>query len=222
MIRAVTIRKAVMVRQRAWFEASTRRMRYEQLRRWNQYPVDLDRSCRVALNVRVLTPTVIGKHTWVGAGCLFKGNGYLTIGKYVSLGEDVRIITSNHGVSGPSTYYPLYTSRGWDVPISLGDVAIGNAAWVGDSVTLLAGVTVGHGAVCAAGAVVVRDVEPFAIVAGVPAKTIRLRFSKPVVAHLIEMRWWDWPQSRIDRNRRFFEANLDGLDVDQIRALVVD
>lgn len=97
---------------------------------------------------------------------------------------------------------------------------IGHAAWVGDGVTVLPGVTIGDGAVCAAGAVVTQDVAPFTIVGGVPAKPIRRRFSDEVVAALLELAWWSWPEERIARNRRFFEADLASLDARQVRALV--
>ena len=76
-------------------------------------------------------------------------------------------------------------------------VVVGNDAWIGSRVTLLPGVTVGDGAVVAAGAVVHRDVDPYTVVGGVPARTLRLRFDEATVSALLALRWWDWPDDVI-------------------------
>ena len=80
--------------------------------------------------------------------------------------------------------------------------------WIGYEAVILAGVTVGDGAVIGARAVVTKDVPPYTIVGGVPAKPIRKRFSEDLIAALLELRWWDWPEERL-------KANLGRLD--QIR-----
>ncbi len=73
---------------------------------------------------------------------------------------------------------------------------------------VLSGVSVGHGAVVAAGATVTRDIPDFAIAAGCPAKVLRHRFTPEVVAQMQELRWWDWEDERIARNRAFFELAI--------------
>ena len=85
--------------------------------------------------------------------------------------------------------------------------------WVGYGAVILAGVTVGDGAFIGTRAVVTKDVPPYTIVGGIPAKPIRKRFSEDTIAALLELRWWDWPEKRI-------QVNLDAIQsgqLDQIR-----
>ena len=85
--------------------------------------------------------------------------------------------------------------------------------WIGYEAVILAGVTVGDGAIIGTRAVVTKDVPPYTIVAGIPAKPIRKRFSEDTIATLLQLRWWDWSEERI-------RANLDAIQsgqLDQIR-----
>ena len=85
--------------------------------------------------------------------------------------------------------------------------------WVGYGAVILAGVTVGDGAIIGTRAVVTKDVPPYTIVGGIPAKPIRKRYSEDTIAALLELRWWDWPEKRI-------QVNLDAIQsgqLDQIR-----
>lgn len=78
-----------------------------------------------------------------------------------------------------------------------GDTVIGNDVWIGSEAIVMPGVTIGHGAVVGTRALVARDVEPYAIVGGNPAKPIRKRFDERQIAMLLEMQWWDWPEDRL-------------------------
>ncbi len=82
-------------------------------------------------------------------------------------------------------------------PWSKGDIVVGSDVWLGVGALILSGVTVGHGAVVAAGAVVVKDVPPYAIVGGKPARILRMRFERETVEALLRIAWWDWPQDKI-------------------------
>ena len=82
-------------------------------------------------------------------------------------------------------------------PRTKGNVSIGNDVWIGTEAFILSGVTIGDGAVIAARSVVTRDVPPYSIVAGNPARQVRLRFSETVIDALQRIRWWDWPISEI-------------------------
>lgn len=83
-------------------------------------------------------------------------------------------------------------------------VVIGNDVWIGANVCILPGVNIGDGAIIAAGAVVVKDVEPYSIVGGVPAKLIKYRFSPDIIKKFMEIKWWNWPHEEIENNIELF------------------
>lgn len=88
-------------------------------------------------------------------------------------------------------------------------VEIGNDVWIGANVVILPGVKIGDGAIVAAGAIVTKDVEPYAIVGGVPAKLIRYRFDKTIIDAFLKIRWWDWPIEKIkDSMELFYQPEL--------------
>jgi len=87
-----------------------------------------------------------------------------------------------------------------------GDIVIGNDVWIGYEAVVMAGVTIGDGAIIGARAVVTKDVPPYTIVGGVPARKIRRRFSDNVIARLLELKWWDWPAEQIQRNIKNIQA----------------
>ncbi|MBJ7406889.1 MAG: acetyltransferase, partial [Bradyrhizobium sp.] len=129
------------------------------------------------------------------------------IGKFTAIANSVRIGAPNHPMGRPSqhrfTYVPEYyeasATRDRDFFAGRrGDrVIVGNDVWIGHAAILLPGVTVGDGAVIAAGAVVSRDVAPYTIVGGVPARPIRKRFDDSVAKSLRRIAWWDWPDEII-------------------------
>ncbi len=88
-------------------------------------------------------------------------------------------------------------TNAWD---NKGDIVIGNDVWIGYEAIILAGVTIGDGAIIGTRAVVTKDVPPYTIVGGVPAKPIRKRFSDEIISSLLETRWWDWPEEKISDN----------------------
>ena len=85
-------------------------------------------------------------------------------------------------------------TEAWD---NKGDIVIGNDVWIGYEAVILAGVTIGDGAVIGARAVVTKDIPPYTIVGGVPAKPIRKRFPQETIDHLLKIKWWNWPEERI-------------------------
>ena len=134
----------------------------------------------------------------------------LTIGKFCSIACGAKFLfnSANHTMRSLSTYpFPLFFEE-WDLDKkniadswdNKGDVVIGNDVWIGYEAVILAGVTIGDGAVIGARAVVTKDVSPYTIVGGVPAKPIRKRFSENVIAQLLELKWWNWPKERIIQN----------------------
>ena len=147
----------------------------------------------------------------------------LVIGKFCSIACGAKFLfnSANHSLQSLSTYpFPIFfeewglsrehVAEAWD---NKGDIEIGNDVWIGYEAVILAGVTIGDGAIIGTRAVVTKDVPPYTIVGGVPAKPIRKRFSEDTIAALLELRWWDWPEEQI-------KANLDVIQsgqLDQIR-----
>lgn len=93
-----------------------------------------------------------------------------------------------------------------------GDTVVGNDVWIGAEALIMPGIRIGDGAMIGSRAVVTRDVEPYAIVTGNPAREIRKRFSDEQIAMLLEMAWWDWPIERIEREiRTLCSGDIAGL-----------
>lgn len=140
----------------------------------------------------------------------------LRIGKFCSIacGAKFLFASANHTQASVSTYpFPIFFEE-WDLDIGdvmsawdhKGDIVIGNDVWIGYEAVVMAGVTIGDGAIIGARAVVTKDVPPYTIVGGVPARKIRRRFSDNVIARLLELKWWDWPAERIQRNIKNIQA----------------
>ena len=131
----------------------------------------------------------------------------LTIGKFCSIacGAKFLFTSANHTLGSLSTYpFPIFFAE-WDLPASeiasawdnRGDIVIGNDVWIGFEAVILSGVQIGDGAVIGARAVVTKDVEPYAIVGGVPARTIRKRYDEETIRRLEAMNWWDLPKEQL-------------------------
>lgn len=162
-----------------------------------------------------------GRHTTIGGH--LNARGKIFLGKYCAIGRFVSIHSGNHRTDLPNQQVLFNNRHGFaSVYTRKGPVHVGHNVWIADKVNILSGVTVGHGAVLAAGATVAADVPPFAIVGGVPSKVLKTRFSPMVVRQMLEIAWWNWSDDRIGRNRRFFETSISPEEEKDIRDLVVD
>lgn len=134
----------------------------------------------------------------------------LVIGKFCSLACGVRFLfnSANHALGSLSTYpFPIFWGEEWGIDKSevasawdnRGDIVVGSDVWIGYEAVVMAGVTIGDGAIVASRAVVTRDVPPYAIVGGVPARVIKYRFDPATVECLLGIRWWEWPAEKIRR-----------------------
>lgn len=133
----------------------------------------------------------------------------LKIGKFCSIACGVKFLmnSANHSLNSLSTYpFPIFyeewshgmsPKKAWD---NKGNIVIGNDVWIGYEAIILAGVTIGDGAIIGTRAVVTKDVPPYTIVGGIPAKAIRLRFPKKDIEQLLELKWWDWSIEKISEN----------------------
>ena len=135
---------------------------------------------------------------------------HLIIGRFCSIacGAKFLFTSGNHAMRSLSTYTfpiffdewnldPKHITEAWD---KKGDITIGNDVWIGYEALIMSGVTIGDGAIIGARAVVTKDVPPYTIVAGVPAKPIRRRFHDEVIETLQSAQWWNWEKERIEKN----------------------
>ncbi len=143
-------------------------------------------------------------------------NDRLIIGKFCSIACGAKFIftSANHTLTSFSTYpFPIFyeewnlnkedVASAWD---NKGDIVIGNDVWVGYEAVILSGVHIGDGAIIGARALVTKDVPPYAIVGGMPAKIIKNKFSEEIVSALQKLKWWDWPLEKISRNISFIQS----------------
>lgn len=140
----------------------------------------------------------------------------LIIGKFCSIACGAKFLfnSANHTLSSLSTYpFPLFfeewglekrnVAASWD---NKGDIVIGNDVWIGYEAVIMAGVTIGDGAIIEARAVVTKDVPPYTVAGGIPAKPIKKRYPEETIAALSELKWWDWPEERIAQNLHAIQA----------------
>lgn len=176
----------------------------------------IGQQCEVLAN-SMLEYSTLGDFSYIGEYCTVAD---ATIGKFVAIANNVRIGAPNHPMARPSqhriTYCPEYYSTAAERDHDFfahrraDSVTIGNDVWIGHAAIILPGVTIGDGAVIAAGGVVSKDVAPYTIVGGVPAKTLRLRFSPQTGRKLQEIAWWDWPLDIIlERLADFQDENVE-------------
>ena len=157
----------------------------------------------------------VGEHTYgLRAECfpLYHPEDRVVIGKFCAVAEGVKFVFGEHRMNCVSTFPFRAICFGGEPHAdarSKGMIQVGNDVWLGARSTILSGVNIGHGAVVAAGALVQRDVPPYAVVGGVPARVLKSRLPADQVEALLAIQWWDWPLEKI-------RANLDGFysDVD--------
>ncbi|MEY8296972.1 MAG: CatB-related O-acetyltransferase [Emergencia timonensis] len=147
----------------------------------------------------------------------------LMIGKFCSIACGAKFLfnSANHTMNSLSTYpFPLFfeewgldrkdVASSWD---HKGDIVIGNDVWIGYEAVVMAGVTIGDGAIIGTRAVVTKDVPPYMIVGGIPARPIKKRFSEETIEKLLDLQWWDWPREKLAEN---IEAIKNGC-IEQIK-----
>ena len=153
----------------------------------------------------------IGKYTYGVHNINVKswGEGFnVNIGSFCSIADDITIfVGGNHNTNWISTYpfghihkniFNKFNGEGH--PSSKGNVNIGNDVWIGSSVTIMSGVNIGDGAVIAANSHVVKNVEPYSIYGGNPAKLIKYRFSEEQIKKILDIKWWEWNDEKINDN----------------------
>lgn len=185
------------------------------------YPRSNDKQTVYLKNVITDQSISVGEYTiyndFVNDPCDFQKNNVLyhypinhdslTIGKFCSIacGAKFLFTSANHTMKSLATYtFPIFFEE-WDLDVknitsawdNKGDIVIGNDVWIGYEAVILSGVTIGDGAIIGAHAVVTKDIPPYTIVGGVPAKPIRKRFDEKTIAKLLGLQWWNWSDEKI-------------------------
>ena len=161
-----------------------------------------------------------GKYTYGTPTIYFGDSGaQLIVGNFCSIAGNVSIwLGGNHSMQRVTTYPfghvhqdTFTTFNGAGHPATKGDVVIGNDVWIGANVTIMSGVTIGDGAVLANNSHVFKNVEPYSVVGGNPAKFIKYRFTKEQIARLLDLQWWNWDDAKINT----FAPLLCSTDIDE-------
>lgn len=201
------------------------------------YPRKNDKQTVYLKNVIKRKNIVVGDYTiyndFVNDPCLFEQNNVLyqypvnndklIIGKFCSIACGAKFIftSANHTLKSLSTYpFPIFfdewnldaknIASAWD---NKGDIVIGNDVWIGYEAVIMPGVKIGDGAIIGTRAVVTKDVEPYTIVGGVPARVIRKRFDDKTIAKLMKIKWWNWDKEKIAKNITNIQlGNIDKLN----------
>jgi acetyltransferase-like isoleucine patch superfamily enzyme len=151
----------------------------------------------------------IGAYSYIGPGSSIVCTD---IGKFCSIAQKVNIGLGSHNMNVISTS-PIFFSKKnatgytWTTENAFEEferIVIGNDVWIGMNAMLMSGITIGDGAVIAAGAVVTKDVPPYAVIGGVPAKIIKYRFPEETIIKLLEVKWWDFPDATLKKNVALF------------------
>ena len=135
-------------------------------------------------------------------------NAKLIVGNFCSIAQNVHIWLGGNHVTTWVTTYPFghinqhifNNFNGDGHPTTKGDVIIGNDVWIGSNVTIMSGVTIGDGVVIANNSHVVKNIEPYSLVGGNPAKFIKYRFTQEQIEKLLEIKWWFWDDDKINKS----------------------
>ncbi len=148
----------------------------------------------------------VGRFTYASAWPLiwsFPTGGKLKIGSFCSISSGVNILLGGEHTSDWITTYPfseIFPEYERPKKVTKGDVVIGNDVWIGMNALILSGVCIGDGAIIGAGAVVTKNVAPYSVVAGIPAREIKKRYEPETIEKLLKLKWWNWSIKRIKEN----------------------
>ena len=171
------------------------------------------RGVYVAAGTVVQSGVSIGRRTRINAPSHLGG---CDIGSYCAIGGRLIVRATNHDYRYLNMQYfaqkKYLDSEILPKAASKGTVTVGHGVWIGDSVIILPGITVGNGAVIGAGSIVSKNVADYAIAVGNPARTIKYRFSASICEALKHVRWWEWSDQKISENLWLFEQELTGIN----------
>ncbi len=165
----------------------------------------------VQINRRnILEEAIVGDCTYTGANTVLK---HVDVGRFCSISWNVSATGNTHDYRSLSAHpFTRLKSFGFvdeNEPLEHETITIGNDVWIGANVSILSGITIGDGAIVGAGGVVTKDIPPYAIVVGNPAKILKYRFDNEVISILLEAKWWNLPRNIIKENISLFEQKME-------------
>ncbi len=175
----------------------------------------------------------IGKMSYHNGNFEVKGDQKVSIGSYCAIGRNVSIVTSNHDYNYPciqgsfyrhyfDSIHPGEEKQPPNIERTKGVVRIGSDVWIADNVTILSGVSIGNGACIANNSVITKDIPAFSIVAGIPGRVLKGRYTQDVIEFLEELKWWEWSAKKIERNRSFFRTEISKISLGELRKIIVE
>ena len=171
------------------------------------------------IGVADISSSRIGYGSYIVSGMLNNCN----IGRFTSIGSNVNVLAATHPTTFVSTFPGFYNTKNKGIFKTVNDihfnenktcsngffVNIGSDVWIGNNVAIIGGISIGDGSIIGANALITKDVPPYAIVGGVPAKVIKYRFSKDQIKKLNQIKWWNWDIDKIAERSKLFD-DLDG------------
>lgn len=177
---------------------------------------------------------------YIGKGTKLNGTNHLVgsihskikIGKYCAIANGLKIITLNHDYNYPAVqgnfYKCFFNSKHPgelndtpNIERTKGDVNIGNDVWIGEDVFISSGVTIGDGCCIGAKSIITKNLPPYTICVGGPCKPIKKRYNDEITQFLLQLKWWDWDDEKIKKNKDFFMANLNIISIEKLKLLIV-
>lgn len=169
----------------------------------------------------MIVNSTIGAYTYTGMNTVIK---HADIGKFCSISWGVSISGGGHNYNcitpHPFVHLPSFGIVATKTDLEIKRISIGNDVWIGMNSCILQGTTIGDGAVIGAGSVVTKNVPPYAVVVGNPAKILKYRFSDKVISKLLDFRWWDLPKEFIVENIEYFQNELTEDRLDSLIELI--
>jgi acetyltransferase-like isoleucine patch superfamily enzyme len=182
----------------------------------------VDRNAKVYSHVHIASST-IGAYSYVGRNSRIV---HADIGRFCSIASETKVGMGTHTLDKLSTS-PIFTEKkngtahSWTCVSNVNPykrVTVGNDVWIGVRVMIMGGVSIGDGAVIAAGSIVTKDIPPYSVAAGVPAKVIRYRFPQDVINRLEALKWWNLPDEVLKEHIHLFQQ--ENIDVDVVEKLL--
>ena len=176
----------------------------------------VDKKAKVNRSAKIFHSSM-GRYSYIGKRSSLV---YAEVGSFCSIASDVCVGMGTHDLNKLSTS-PLFTEKhngtgsSWvnQEPSPYKQVIVGNDVWIGERALVMGGLQIGDGAVIAAGAVVTKDVPPYAVVGGVPAKVIKYRFSPDIIGKLERLKWWTLSENVLKKHIEEFQTNEITVDV---------